>query len=56
MVRILLRDCDDIDQRGYFGRTALLVASSEGHVDIVKVLIENKARINVANKVLMGAC
>ena len=34
-----------------YGRTPLMAASFEGHVDIVRVLIEAKAQINTLDEV-----
>ena len=33
------------------GRTALMKASSEGHVEVVKVLAEAKANLNITDQV-----
>ncbi len=35
------------DERGYMGRTALLIASRAGHLAVVKLLLDRGANINV---------
>ena len=34
-----------------YGRTALMRASDEGHTEVVKVLVEAKADLNITDKV-----
>ena len=44
------KDSDFLNSRDKsFGRTALMMASMKGYIDIVKYLIESKAQINVTD-------
>jgi len=41
-------DCSDVQQKG---NTALHIASLAGHEDIVKILVQNGATVNVSSQV-----
>ncbi|KAI6170522.1 Suppressor of tumorigenicity 14 protein-like protein [Aphelenchoides bicaudatus] len=50
-LRILLDNGADINHQDFLGRTALHIASQEGHYDVVKALIKkNPQLVNIANK------
>ena len=48
--REILASGADPNQRGENGNTPLHFATWEGHLDVVKVLLENGARVNVTNR------
>lgn len=45
--KILIDNGADIDSVGYRGATPLIIASNAGNKDVIKLLIENSANINV---------
>lgn len=50
MIKILATGKVDINQSDYDNRTALHLAAAEGHLDIVKYLVENGAEIDVKDR------
>lgn len=46
MVEAMLTEGSDIDQRGMFGRTALMAAASGGHTDTVQTLLAHGVDVN----------
>jgi ankyrin repeat protein len=46
------KDVNNINQEGPFGRTALIVAAAQGHVDIVDLLLEQGADVNRADHIM----
>ena len=49
LVILLMEYGANINQQTHIGTTALLLASHEGHLDIVRTLIEDGAEINIRN-------
>ncbi len=50
IVRILLERGADINARGPYGQTALMVASRAGYVDMVKTLLDWEANIHLKDE------
>ena len=47
-IRELIKDGADVDVRNRYGVTPLLMASQNGHVEIVKLLLQAKADVDAA--------
>ncbi|PWF94171.1 Ankyrin repeat protein [Spiroplasma poulsonii] len=50
MVKLLIENGAEINHKNQFGNTPLILASQNGHTEIVKLLIENGAKINHKNQ------
>ena len=51
VARLLLRKGADINRKDKDGKTALMIATVNGHYDLVEALLENKADITIVNEV-----
>jgi ankyrin repeat protein len=60
IVKILIEADANVNATDFFGKTALMIASSKNNIDIAKLLIENGADVNMQDKngvnSLMIAC
>ena len=57
VAKLLLRNGASIDQKDKDGKTALMIATVNGHYDLVETLLENKADVTIVNEVRVStAC
>jgi ankyrin repeat protein len=49
-MKVLLKAGADINQKGYEGKTALMLAAGRGKVELVKFLLENGADVNLKDR------
>ena len=58
IIRILLSYGANVNTANKLGRTALMLASNKGYIDIVDILIKKGANINanVSNVLLISTC
>src|SRR4030095_11805795 len=54
-VRALLQDGADVDARDRHGQTALMLAAHAGHDDVIAVLLEHGAALDVTAKFVLSA-
>jgi ankyrin repeat protein len=49
-VKVAINNCADLDEIGPFGRAALHEAAARGHLEVVRLLVEQGASVHLQSK------